>query len=119
MQPINAAGSRSTFKLGSTIPVKIGVTACGGGVVSTLTPTVTITRLDAQPDGSINETPADSVATNGLQMRWDASAGHYVYNLSTKLSQQYGAALTAGTYRITVNDPSFFAPTSAVVDLRK
>lgn len=119
MQPINAAGSRSTFKLGSTIPVKIGVTACGGGAVSSLTPTVTITRLDSQPDGSVNESPADSVATNGLQMRWDPAAGHYIYNLSTKLSQQYGAALTAGTYRITVNDPSFFAPSTAVVDLRK
>lgn len=119
MQPINAAGSRSTFKLGSTIPVKITVRDCGNLAVSTLTPTVTITRLDTTPDGQVNETPAESVATNGLQMRWDATSGQYVYQLSTKLSQQTGAALTAGTYRITVNDPSFFAPTSAVVDLRK
>lgn len=118
-QPINAAGTRSTFKLGSTIPVKISVTDCGGAGVTTLTPTVTITRLDSQPDGSVNESGADSVATNGLAMRWDATAGHYIYNLSTKLSQQYGAALTAGTYRIAVSDPTFFAPSTAVVDLRK
>lgn len=119
MQPINASGSRSTFKLGSTIPVKITVSDCSAHAVPTLSPTVTITRLDTQPDGTVNESPADATATNGLQMRWDATAGQYVYQLSTKLSQQTGAALTAGTYRITVSDPSFFAPTSAVVDLRK
>jgi hypothetical protein len=119
MQPINAAGSRSTFKLGSTIPVKITVRDCAGVSVGTLTPTVRITRLDTQPDGSVNESGAEAVATNGLQMRWDGLAGQYIYNLSTKLSQQYGVALTAGTYRITVDDPSFFAPTTAVVDLRK
>ncbi|MDO7869074.1 PxKF domain-containing protein [Nocardioides jiangxiensis] len=119
LQPINATGTRSTFKLGSTVPVKITVKDCSNATVSTLAPTVSLTRLDTQADGTVNEIAADSVATNGLQMRWDAAAQQYVYNLSTKLSQQTGAALTAGTYRITVIDPSFFGSTSAVVDLRK
>jgi hypothetical protein len=116
-QPINAAGTRSVFKLGSTIPVKITVTGCDGAAVSTLSPTVNLTRVDSTPDGSVNETPADATATNGLAMRW--SDPQYIYNLSTKLSQQTGAALTAGTYRITVSDSSFLAPVTAQVDLKK
>ncbi|TDO63962.1 thrombospondin type 3 repeat-containing protein [Kribbella sp. VKM Ac-2571] len=116
-QPINAAGTRSVFKLGSTIPVKITVTGCDGAAVSTLTPTVTLTRVDTTPDGIVNETAVDTVATNGLQMRW--SDTQYIYNLSTKLSQQTGAALTAGTYRVTVSDGSFAASVSASIDLRK
>jgi len=117
MQPINAAGTRSVFKLGSTIPVKITVTGCDGGLVTTLSPNVSLTKVDTSVEGSVNETAADAVATNGLAMRWSDTL--YIYNLSTKLSQQTGAALTAGTYRITVSDPSFYAPTSALVDLRK
>jgi hypothetical protein len=117
MQPINAAGTRSVFKLGSTIPVKITVTGCDGGLVTALTPTVSLTRLDTNPDGTTNETAADVTPTNGLKMRWSDTL--YIYNLSTKLSQQTGSALTAGTYRVSVNDDSFYAPTTAVIDLRK
>jgi hypothetical protein len=117
LQPINAAGTKSVFKLGSTIPVKITVTGCDGAAVSTLTPTVGLSKLDATPDGSLNETALETVATNGLQMRW--SDTQYIYNLSTKLSQHTGSALTAGTYKVTVSDSSFVAPVSAQFDLRK
>lgn len=118
-QPINSSGSRSGFKLGSTIPVKITVADCAGAQVSSLAPTVSITRLDSNPDSPVTETGATAVPTNGQQMRWSADGEQYVYNLSTKLSQQYGTSLSAGTYRITVSDPSFFAPVTAMVDLRK
>jgi hypothetical protein len=117
LQPINSTGTRSVFKLGSTIPVKITVTGCDGAAVSTLSPTVALFKLDPTPDGMGNETPVDVVATNGLQMRW--SDTQYVYNLSTKLSQHTGAALTAGTYKVTVSDSSFPGPVSAQFDLRK
>lgn len=117
MQPINAAGSRSTFKLGSTVPVKITVTGCDEAAVTTLAPTVSVTRLDTNADGTVNETSTTATPTNGLQMRF--SDGIYIYNLSTRLSQQTGTALAAGTYRVSVDDPSFYAPTSAAFDLRK
>jgi len=117
LQPINAAGTRSVFKLGSTIPVKITVSDCGGNSVSTLIPTVNLVMLDKSPDGSVNEMGVDAVATNGKSMRWDGT--QYIYNLSTKNSQfNGGAALTAGTYKLTVNDPSFFGVTSTTIDLR-
>ncbi|MEI8412686.1 MULTISPECIES: PxKF domain-containing protein [unclassified Kribbella] len=117
MQPINSTGTKSVFKLGSTIPVKITVTGCDGAAVSTLTPTVALSKLDATPDGTLNETALETVATNGLQMRW--SDTQYIYNLSTKLSQHTGAALTAGSYKVTVSDSSFTSAVSAQFDLRK
>jgi hypothetical protein len=116
MQPINAAGTRSVFKLGSAIPVKITVTGCDGSPVSTLAPVVGLSKLDTLPDGTVNEA-VDAVATNGLAMRW--SDTQYIYNLSTKLSQQTGAVLSAGTYKVTVTDPTFIGPVSAQFDLRK
>jgi hypothetical protein len=117
MQPINAAGTPSVFKLGSTIPVKITVTGCDGQAVSTLTPGVALTRIDNVAGTTVNESTAETVSTNGLAMRW--SAPQYIYNLSSKLSQHTGAALTAGTYRVTVSDSSFTGPVSAQFDLRK
>ncbi|WP_432939967.1 PKD domain-containing protein [Kribbella sp. CA-253562] len=117
MQPINAAGTRSVFKLGSTIPVKITVTGCDGAAVSTLSPSVALTRLDSMPDGTVNESAMETVSTNGLAMRW--SDPQYIYNLTSKLSQHTGAALSAGTYRVTVSDSSFTGPVSAQFDLRK
>jgi hypothetical protein len=117
MQPINAAGTRSVFKLGSTIPVKITVTGCDGLTVSNLTPTVTLYKLDGVPNPGDLETATATVATNGLNMRW--SDTQYIYNLSTKLSQQYGTALAAGSYRVAVNDPTFFARTTADFELKK
>ncbi|MEU8224876.1 PxKF domain-containing protein [Kribbella sp. NPDC048915] len=117
LQPINAGGRQSVFKLGSTIPVKITVTGCDGAAVTTLTPTVSLAKVDSTADAQVNETTVDVAATNGQQMRW--SDTQYIYNLSTKLSQQTGGALTAGSYKVTVSDSSFTAPVSAQVDLKK
>lgn len=117
LQPINATGTRSVFKLGSTIPVKITVTGCDGNAVATLSPAVALHRVDLTPDAVVNEPAVDTVSTNGLAMRW--SDPQYIYNLSSKLSQHTGAALTAGTYRVTVSDSSFTGPVTAQFDLRK
>ena len=120
LQPINAAGSRSTFKLGSTVPIKITVANCSGAPVSGLSPLVKLVKLDQQPDGTVNEVTATATPTNGQNMRWDATSQQYVFNLSTKNSQLNGGiALTAGTYRVSVDDTSFFEPVSATIDLRK
>lgn len=118
LAPINTTGSRSTFKIGSTIPVKITVTGCDGLPVSDLTPAVNLVQGDTTADGSVNEPVISEVATNGKLMRW--SDPQYIYNLSTKNSQfTGGTALTGGTYTVSVMDPSFSAPVKAVFDLRK
>lgn len=119
LQPINSSSTRSGFKIGSTIPVKITVAGCDGGAVSSLTPQVNLVQGDVTPDFPVNESVLTESATNGKLMRWDATGQQYIYNLSTKLSQFTGGALTQGTYTVAVNDPSFAAPVTAKFDLRK
>jgi hypothetical protein len=118
MQPINYTGTRSGFKIGSSIPVKITVTDCNNAAVTTLTPTVSLSKVDNSPDVAVNEVISTSTPTSGTTMRW--SDTQYIYNLSTKNSQfNAGQALTAGTYRVTVSDPSFYQSVTATFDLRK
>jgi hypothetical protein len=119
LQPINNTGTRSSFKIGSTIPVKITVTGCDGVTqVSTLTPRVSLTKLDPTADVEVNEVLSTSTPTSGTTMRW--SDTQYIYNLSTKNSQFHaGAALTSGTYRVSVSDDTFAAPVTAFFDMKK
>jgi hypothetical protein len=112
LAPITTAGTRSAFKVGSTIPVKVTVTGCDGAAVTTLTPSVQVGVGAAVDPAAVRE-----VATNGKGMTWDGA--QYVYNLSTKLSTQGSAALGQGTYAVEVSDSSFEAPVSATFDLRK
>lgn len=127
LAPINSGAGvpRSVFKLGSTIPVKITVTDCSSAPVSTLTPMVQLQKVDGVADGAVNEAAVSEVATNGKAMRWDTA--QYIYNLSTKRSQFCATPaisgctasdLTAGTYRLTVTDPSFFVNPTATFDLK-
>lgn len=118
LPPINQGDTtRSVFKKGSTIPVKIVIIDCDGQLVTTLAPVVQLDRIDATPAGEVNEPMVVESATNGRTMRWVGDMYHYT--LSTKNSQfNGGAALTEGTYRITVTDPSLAESRSVIFDLR-
>jgi hypothetical protein len=120
LPPINADGT-SNFKLGGTIPVKITVKDCNGNIVSTLRPTVSLTKTGPS-SGEVNEPVSPSAADSGNTMRWDPTASQYVFNLSTKRSQLNGGQdLTAGSYLLQVADPSFSMPgyVEAFFDLRE
>jgi Bacterial Ig domain/Putative pectate lyase-like adhesive domain len=109
LPPINADGT-GNFKLGSAIPVKITVKDCGGNIVSTLAPTVSLAKT-GPTSGEVNEPISSSVADTGNTMRWDPTASQYVFNLSTKRSQfNAGQDLPAGRYRLQVSDPTFTIP---------
>jgi hypothetical protein len=90
-QPVENDGS-SVFKAGrGVIPLKL-IPSCGNG---SLAPKITITYSGAG-DEVVNEAVKSvSAADSGSTMRWDASAGQYIYNLDTR-------AKTAGAYRISV-----------------
>jgi hypothetical protein len=102
---------RSTFKLGSTIPVKLRVTDCDGATVQNLAPTVHLALggSDAQlasPDGS------------DATMRYLGGAdGQYLLTLSTERSQLGGDDLAPGTYHLWV-EARGLPPTGAWFDLR-
>lgn len=121
LQPINTTGQRSSFKLGSTIPVKITVTGCDGLAVGGLSDiAVRLYRLDSTPDVANNEPTSTASPTSGTTMRWDATGLQYIYNLSTKNSQlNGGAALSQGTYKVELVHSTFASPVSAIFDLRR
>jgi Thrombospondin type 3 repeat len=108
LQPINLTGQRSSFKIGSTIPVKLRVTDCLGTPVGTLSPQVHLTKVDSGPV-AVNELVSTSAADTGTTMRFTgAPDSQYIFNLSTKRSQfNAGQDLTAGTYHLWITDPSF------------
>lgn len=111
-QPINTTGARSAFKLGSTVPVKIGVTGCDGQVVSSLAPAVSLVKLDGTPDGTEMEPTSTATPTTGTTMRFDSVGSQYIYNLGTK-------SLSTGDWKVKITDGSFGAPVEAIFSLRK
>jgi hypothetical protein len=116
LQPINLTGTRSSFKIGSTIPVKLIVTDCSGASVSGLTLQVHLARVDPTAE-TVNEVVSSSSADTGFFMRY--SSGQWIFNLSTKLSQfNVGQDLTAGTYHLWITGGSI-AQVDASFDARK
>jgi hypothetical protein len=93
LQPVNANGS-STFKLGSTVPVKFALTGSAAGVTD-LPARLFYTRLG---DSTAVETEAVSTAkaTTGNLVRYDPTGGQYIFNLGTK-------GLSAGTYQLRID----------------
>ncbi len=94
--PYNADGS-SVFKYGSVAPVKVRITDCNNAPVAGLAPTIKVALASSSTPGApVNET-AESVSnadTTGV-LRYDATAGQYIYNLATK-------SLSDGDARYTV-----------------
>jgi hypothetical protein len=112
LQPINYTGSRSAFKSGSTIPVKIKITDCAGTPVSGLHPQVSIKYLDGSPDGISIEDFYSTVPDQGTTMRYTGTPDYqYIYNLGTK-----GRA--SGDYTVTVSDAAI-APVTATFSIKK
>lgn len=111
MPPLYANGSRSSFKTGSTIPLKIMVVGCDGksfpgnaGIKVNVVATAPTTGPVTLQSGS-TQSP-----TLGLNMR--PATDKYMYNFSTKRSQLSGTALTAGWYAVSVTSGAANSPTS-------
>jgi hypothetical protein len=93
LQPINAGGT-SIFKLGSTVPVKFSLTGASAGIGDAVA-TLSYTKVNDGIEGSTFEAVSTAAASTGNQFRYDATAGQYVFNWSTK-------GLTSGTYKLIV-----------------
>ena len=119
LQPINLTGPRSSFKIGSTIPVKLKVTDCIGTPVGGLTLTVHMAQTDPTALG-VNELISSSSADSGTTMRFTGSPDNqYIFNLSTKRSQfNAGQDLTGGTYHVWITGDSI-AEVDAYFDAKK
>jgi hypothetical protein len=104
---------RASFKLGSTIPLKLRVLDCNGASLESLT-----LRVHLGPVGGGEAVVASSSAADaGDLMRFSGgSGGQYQYDLSTKLSTVAGHGLTPGTYRLWVTGPG--VSVDGMIDLR-
>ncbi len=100
LQPINADGT-STFKLGSTVPVKFRVcdvngNSIGGTGMKVVTSFTILSKVSKT--ASVNEEVLST--TPDTEFRWDATNQQWIFNLSTKNL----SASTKYTYRIALND---------------
>jgi hypothetical protein len=114
LQPINPGPPNSIFKYGSTIPVKVRVTDCGGAAVGTLTLKVTYQLISSgTPSGAVNEPTSTSAADTGNTMRF--TENQYIFNMATRApSFPDGTAL----YRIYVTIQSTGQQVYADIGLR-
>ena len=87
---------RKSFKLGSTIPVTLQVLDCSGAPIGDLQLHVHLGPIDG---GEAVVAPSGA-SSGGDLMQFNG--GQYQYNLSTKLTQLDGHALTPGTYHLWV-----------------
>jgi hypothetical protein len=84
LAPFNSDGS-SVFKYGSTVPVKVKITDCHGNPVANLAPVIGWSMSStATPTDAINEPVSTSAADTTGVMRFDPTAGQYIYNFATK-----------------------------------
>jgi hypothetical protein len=104
---------RTSFKVGSTIPLKLRVTDCDGAAVAGLPLTVHLGWLD----GAEGTAASSSAIDAGTTMRFSSGDGQYLYDLSTKRSGIQGHALAAGTYHVWITGPGLPA-VDATVELR-
>jgi len=106
-------GGRTSFKLGSTIPVKLQVLDCSGASIGTLPLHVHFGLV-----GGGEADVASPGAANGSDlMRFSGGpGGQYQYDMSTKLTQLGGHGLAPGTYRLWVTGPG--VSLDGTIDLR-
>lgn len=124
-QPVNVDGS-SVFKLGSSVPLKIILSECYGVTPGQVAPQVALKRVDTLPEGTVNEVASSGSANDGTTMRYDATSGQHIYNLSTKRSQFCATGLscsngdlTEGTYEVTISASELATPVKGRFNLRR
>ncbi|HUW62643.1 MAG TPA: PxKF domain-containing protein [Candidatus Bathyarchaeia archaeon] len=94
LPPINMPPqAMSVFKQKSTIPVKFRLLDSSGNPVPDLEAVISGQMVTNGVPGDVNETLTANQADSGNLFRYDADAGQYIFNLSTK-------NLSRGTYRI-------------------
>jgi hypothetical protein len=95
-QPIDMNGTVNTVKNGSTVPVKFELFK--GATELTSTSAVTSIKYNSIPCGELAGDPEDAietVATGGTSLRYDATAGQFIYNWTTpKGAKEVGKCYT-------------------------
>jgi hypothetical protein len=94
LQPINVDGT-SVFKLGSTVPVKFKLSGSASAVTN-LSAKLYYAKISNGLVGTELEASSTAAADSGNTFRYDATAGQYIFNLTTK-------GWSEGTYQLRVD----------------
>jgi hypothetical protein len=113
-QPIDMNDTVNTVKNGSTVPVKFEIFAG-----SELTSTSAVTSILARPMscGALTgepEDPIETLATGGTSLRYDATAGQFIYNWTTPK----GASQVGKCYSLTMTAADSFSSITAYFKLK-
>ena len=97
-QPIDMNNTVNTVKNGSTVPVKFELFQSVSGTELTSISAVTSIKYNAIACGALSGDPEDAietVATGGTSLRYDTTAGQFIYNWTTpKGANQVGKCYT-------------------------
>jgi len=99
LQPINIPSptvQQSIFKMGSTVPVKFQLTGASSGITDG-TFYLKYAYTGTGDNNGEMESVATTTGTTGTMFRYDATAGQYIYNWSTK-----GVVTKPGNYELRV-----------------
>jgi lysophospholipase L1-like esterase len=107
-EPLRADGS--TFRAGSTVPLKFVLTDVDGARLDGVTATMRVTKVGDGVIGTVVESLPSVQPHGGDRFRYDATAGQYVFNWGTR-------GLTAGLYELEI-DLGEGTPRTVLVALR-
>jgi lysophospholipase L1-like esterase len=107
-EPLRIDGS-STFRAGSTVPIKFTLTDAVGERLDDVAATLSYTKLGDATSATVEALPPAQAHT-GNQFRYDAGAGQYVFNWGTR-------GLAAGLYELSI-DLGEGSPRTVLVSLR-
>jgi hypothetical protein len=95
-QPVDMSGTLNTIKGGSTVPIKFELFA-GNTEMSDPDNVKSLQYAKVNCDGSAPTDAIEMVATGSTQLRYDTTAGQFVYNWKTPTGAGtcYKAAITA------------------------
>jgi hypothetical protein len=115
LQPINATGTQSVFKLGSTVPVKFQLTGASSGITDGNF-YIKYVRTGSGDGAGELEAASTSASTTGNLFRYDSTSGQYIFNWSTK-----STGLSPGNWDIKVYTDSAYSNLlgSVTIELKK
>jgi hypothetical protein len=80
-QPVDMGGVYNTVKGGSTVPLKFEIFA--GSELTNTASVKSLTYAQTSCDASATTDDIETLATGGTSLRYDATAGQFVYNWQT------------------------------------
>jgi len=107
LQPINASGTMSVFKLGSTVPTKFRVCDANGVSIGAAGVVIGYGLLSAASSPDIMVDEAAYSTTPDTAFRWDPTSQQWIFNQSTKSNGTLNKVGTIYYFGIHLKDESW------------